>query len=82
MNTSLIVTISTTRYTLGHLKQDHRLSRNFMLDAIGDKVNTLLAAAGFNLRKMLQRLKAEALQIFAHFYILIFVVKRRPSFVL
>ncbi len=67
---------------LGHLKQDHRLSRNFMLDAIGDKVNTLLAAAGFNLRKMLQRLKAEALQIFAHFYILIFVVKRRPSFVL
>ena len=67
---------------IGHLKQDHRMSRNFLLDAIGDKVNTLLAAAGFNLRKMLQRLKAEALQIFTHFYRLIFFVKWRLSFVL
>lgn len=49
---------------IGHLKQDHRMSRNFLLDDDGDKINTLLAAAGFNLRKMLQRLKAEALNIF------------------
>jgi len=45
---------------IGHLKQDHRMSRNFLSDEIGDIVNTLLAAAGFNLRKMLQRLKAGA----------------------
>lgn len=51
---------------IGHLKQDHRMSRNYLLDEQGDLVNTLLAAAGFNLRKMLQRLKAEALNIFAH----------------
>ena len=50
---------------IGHLKQDHRMSRNYLLDEQGDLVNTLLAAAGFNLRKMLQRLKAEALNIFA-----------------
>jgi IS5 family transposase len=50
---------------IGHLKQDHRMSRNYLLDQQGDLVNTLLAAAGFNLRKMLQRLKAEALNIFA-----------------
>lgn len=49
---------------IGHLKQDHRMSRNYLLDEQGDLVNTLLAAAGFNLRKMLQRLKAEALNIF------------------
>lgn len=49
---------------IGHLKQDHRMSRNYLLDQQGDLVNTLLAAAGFNLRKMLQRLKAEALNIF------------------
>lgn len=48
---------------IGHLKQDHRMSRNYLLDEIGDIVNTLLAAAGFNLRKMLQRLKAGALNI-------------------
>lgn len=48
---------------IGHLKQDHRMSRNFLLDEDGDKVNTILAAAGYNFRKMLQRLKAEALDI-------------------
>lgn len=52
---------------IGHLKQDHRMSRNYLLDEQGDMVNTLLAAAGFNLRKMLQRLKAEAIKIFAEF---------------
>jgi IS5 family transposase len=38
---------------IGHLKQDHRLSRNFLLGTIGDKVNALLAGSGFNLRKIL-----------------------------
>ncbi len=45
---------------IGHLKQDHRMKRNYLLDEIGDKTNTILAAAGFNLKKMLHRLKAEA----------------------
>lgn len=49
---------------IGHLKQDHRMSRNYLLDEQGDLVNTLLAATGFNLRKMLQRIKAGALIIF------------------
>ena len=53
---------------IGHLKQDHRMSRNYLLDIEGDKVNTLLAAAGFNFRKMLQRLKAEALDLFFFFW--------------
>ncbi len=53
---------------IGHLKQDHRMSRNYLLDVEGDQVNTLLAAAGFNFRKMLQRLKAEALELFFFFW--------------
>lgn len=52
---------------IGHLKQDHRMGRNYLLDEQGDMVNTLLAAAGFNLRKMLRRLKAEAQYIFVEF---------------
>lgn len=52
---------------IGHLKQDHRMGRNYLLDEQGDIVNTLLAAAGFNLRKMLRRLKAEAQNIFVEF---------------
>ena len=49
---------------IGHLKKDHRMNRNFLLNDQGDKINTILAAAGFNFRKMLQRLKAEAQSIF------------------
>ncbi len=49
---------------IGHLKRDHRMWRNFLLDEDGDKLNTILAATGYNLRKMLQRLEAGALNIF------------------
>lgn len=49
---------------IGHLKQDHRMCRNFLLDEDGDKFNTILAATGFNLRKMLRQLEAGAMEIF------------------
>jgi transposase, IS5 family len=53
---------------IGHLKQDLRMSRNFLLDEAGDIVNTMLTAAGFNLRKMLQWLKAGALNRIFYFF--------------
>jgi len=43
---------------IGHLKQDHRLSRNFLSGVLGDEINTLLAAAAFNIKKFLNRVKA------------------------
>jgi transposase, IS5 family len=49
---------------IGHIKRDHRMWRNFLLDEEGDKFNTILAATGFNLRKMLQRLEAGAMNVF------------------
>jgi IS5 family transposase len=61
---------------IGHLKNDHRMNRNYLLDEIGDKTNTILAAAGFNLKKMLQRLKAEANSI----YIFIWDLFYQPNF--
>jgi len=67
---------------IGHLKQDHWMSRNYLLDEQGDLVNTLLAAAGFNLRKMLKRLKAEALNIFAKFIWRIFGPIWNPKYTL
>jgi len=65
---------------IGHLKQDHRMGRNFLLDEQGDWVNTLLAAAGFNLRKMLQRLKAGALDIFVKVFWRIFGLVYTPNY--
>lgn len=40
--------------TIGHLKSDNRLSRNHLSGVEGDRINTLLAAAGYNLRKLLR----------------------------
>lgn len=40
--------------TIGHLKSDNRLCRNHLTGKAGDQINTLLAAAGYNLRKLLR----------------------------
>lgn len=37
---------------IGHLKHDHALGRNFLQGQQGDCINALLAACGFNLRKL------------------------------
>ena len=42
--------------TIGHMKTDGRLDRNFLLGHAGDAVNALLAAAGHNLRLVLAAL--------------------------
>jgi transposase, IS5 family len=39
---------------IGHLKQDFRLSRNFLKGTQGDVVNVLLAAAAYNLTKWMR----------------------------
>ena len=44
---------------IGHIKHDHRMIRNYLSGAQGDAVNTLLAATGFNMMKMLRRIRAE-----------------------
>ena len=39
--------------TIGHLKSDHRLSRNHLKGRQGDRANVMLAAAGYNFAKLL-----------------------------
>ena len=39
---------------IGHLKQDHRLSRNYLLGKVGDKINAILSGCAFNLLKMIR----------------------------
>jgi len=38
---------------IGHLKAENRLNRNFLKGESGDRTNALLAACGFNMRKLL-----------------------------
>ena len=44
---------------IGHMKNDHRLSRNYLLGTIGDKINAILSGCAFNLNKILNFLKIE-----------------------
>jgi transposase, IS5 family len=39
---------------IGHLKQDHRMKRNYLQGTNGDCINALLVGCGFNLRKLLR----------------------------
>lgn len=65
---------------IGHIKHDHRMKRNYLSGDIGDNMNTILAAAGFNLLKMLKRLKSQSLDFY--FFILrsIFFLKLKPIY--
>ena len=42
--------------TIGHLKSDHRLGRNFYKGLVGDAVNILLAAAAYNFKRAMRAL--------------------------
>lgn len=55
---------------IGHLKQDHRLGRNYLKDKEGNDINTILSACGFNLKKIYNKFRKEWLEyLFLLFFI-------------
>lgn len=42
---------------IGHLKSDHRMDRSNLKGSKGDAINAVLAAAGYNLRRLLAWLR-------------------------
>lgn len=53
---------------IGHLKQDHRLGRNFYKGIKGDNINVMLAAAGMNFKRMINKWKANPLVFLAQLF--------------
>ena len=47
---------------IGHMKQDHRLGRNFLKGIHGNSLNTIFSACGFNLRKIYNKLRKEFIE--------------------
>jgi transposase, IS5 family len=45
---------------IGHLKDDHRMDRNYLAHRLGDANNAVLAAVGYNFRRLLALVKAFA----------------------
>lgn len=46
---------------IGHLKKDHRMLRNYLKGTRGDAINTMMAAAGYNLRHWIIKREEELL---------------------
>ena len=54
---------------IGHLKQDYRVARNYLKGQTGDSINFMMAAAGFNFRKLMKKLKTSIVWIILKFKI-------------
>ena len=48
---------------IGHLKDDHRMGRNYLAHSSGDAINAVLAAVGYNFRCLIQWLRFLMLEI-------------------
>ena len=48
---------------IGHLKDDHRMRRNHLAHSSGDAINAVLAAAGYNFRRLITWLRLLLLRI-------------------
>jgi transposase, IS5 family len=42
---------------IGHVKNEHRMNRNHLAHTQGDRINAILAAAGYNFRLLLNWLR-------------------------
>jgi hypothetical protein len=54
---------------IGHLKDDHRMRRNYLKGRDGDRINAVLAAAGYNfslLRRWFEEFLRALLSMFCH----------------
>lgn len=45
--------------TIGHLKSDHRANLNYLKGQVGDSINFMMAAAGFNFKKLMNKLRKD-----------------------
>jgi transposase, IS5 family len=52
---------------IGHLKSEHRMGRNYLWHRQGDAANAVLAASGYNFRRLLRWLQLLLRQILAQF---------------
>ena len=68
---------------IGHLKQDHRLSRNFYKGIKGDNNNVMLAAAAMNFKRMMNKWKQDILLLLFPFFqaVFQFIKKQNAHFI-
>jgi IS5 family transposase len=65
---------------IGHLKSDHRLSRNFYKGIKGDNINVMLAAAAMNFKRMMNIWKDHIWALFLSFVQLVKTFMQQPKY--
>lgn len=65
--------------TIGHLKHDYRMIRNFLRGSFGDAVNVMLAASAMNFKRMMNLWKAGKISL-AQFLLFVFQQLFQPIF--
>lgn len=68
--------------TISHLKEDHRLSRNFYRGIFGDNINVMLSAAAFNFKRMMNKWKTAFLTFLKNFISAISLLTLQLNFTL
>lgn len=53
---------------IGHIKSNHRLNKNFYKGIIGDNINIMLAASGFNFKRIINKWKSSFWLIFKIYF--------------
>jgi IS5 family transposase len=48
---------------IGHLKNDHRMGRNYLAHSSGDAINAVLASVGYNFHRLIRWLSLLVLRI-------------------
>jgi IS5 family transposase len=61
---------------IGHLKSEHRMGRNYLWHRQGDATNAVLAAAGYNFRRLLRWLQLLLRQILVQLILRLQLVPR------
>jgi IS5 family transposase len=64
---------------IGHLKADHRLSRNFYKGIKGDNINVMLAAAAMNFKRMINIWKNNFLTLFTWLTQILYQITNPPK---
>jgi len=65
---------------IGHLKSDHRLSRNFYKGVFGDNINVMLAATAMNIKRMMNKWKENPDLYFLFRYVQVLFGKKLKLF--
>jgi len=49
---------------IGHIKSDHRAAINYLKGQMGDKINFIMSASGFNYKKLMTKLRVATLWLY------------------